>query len=352
MWLVLGTAAFAGDAMVAIEVQQPSDAVPLVVEQAVPWKNTWTTNLDGRTYATTVSVGLHEDGLSVRTEVALRKGRKNKVLAEHSGILAAGEPLAVELVVEAPRSASVRQYTWKTGIEWTPVVLPPTLEASLPEDWPQRRYVLVWDDANLKTEIQSGKGEEKVRATLEAGHTTAWQSVSPYRVVGPIRHGYYEVESVPQLLAPHCYTDTAPIESYPFQYFIRDEETLKVTTREVEIDRGDGTGAILAAGVALTPATDGRWKVHVAGASFVAELPSDAVGDWYTPTRHFDSPGSGQVLQPEGGLLGELGGAPVRGVEGAALPVHGRTGVRDAVVTSRTACAELRLKASGSFGTE
>ncbi|MCB9765422.1 MAG: hypothetical protein H6739_36950 [Alphaproteobacteria bacterium] len=261
--------------------------------------------------------------------------------------LGEGGHTVAQVALRAPRAARAevgqKPLTWTLDVQRIEPLTPLPHDPEPPADWPQRSFALAWDDAGLYADPRDREASERSRVLPEGRQDPATQA-SPMRVVAHWEARRVELETVVSQPEAHCHINGPPPRGYAFQYFVSRDDLVPVTTREVRVDHPDGSGLTLAAGVAVRPLPDGRYGVTLDGVQFEVDLPEDAVGLQYRPSGHFLRQETGLTLTPDAqGVLGTLGGTEVHGAQ--PWVVQGRQGLVEPIVTLRTDCAELRLRA-------
>lgn len=330
-----GEGAFGATITVDGQTTAEEQAIPGVVEREI--------TVDGKTWVGRVSVVPKDGDVLVYVAVVQRKG-KDKVLEERVEVVPSGGHLSLRTTVELPKKSSKPALSWEIDATWSEAIAASPLTQSTPDNWPSRRFSVIWDDAEQREDFPASSPTRQ-RAALPDGRRNPATEASVYRVVGPQRYALAEVESVPVVGAWSCVAGTPPAESYPLQSFVPKNDLIRVTTQPVSLDLGSGAHVMLTAGVPLVPTeTPGVWTAYAAGLE--VDLPlSDDAHDWmYTPSPKLELGTPAQILKLEGdGHLADTEHGAIRwGLEGP-VPVFGREGVLQPMLTVRTACAEVRF---------
>ena len=339
MWLslLLLSTADASDRTLALTLAGPSGPIA-DLEAPVPSSSEHPITLGRRDYVLVAST--EDDGEKVSLVLDLKRVKANgKERWLESAEVVLDERVAGEVALTSrTRGAPERRSTWTAvGLwraSWAP---PPRLED--PDS--KLRYVLAWADAGLADDPRSGGYSPRV--TLDARDDPSAQ-LTPFRLVMNFSGEILEAKAVPEGDADaHCYHRPIDgVNDWDRQFFLRQQDLATVTTREVIVSLGDGTGYTLAAGVAVRDAGGGRYVVEQAGLSFEAALPDDAVGTDYRLTGHYPPAADAPPLRAVSGVLGRTAEGPVED-RGGERRADGMIGVRSPLVVARTGCMELTL---------
>jgi hypothetical protein len=341
-WWMMAVA-LAAEPTVSVDIVGPNGPF-LGEEAALPYEGLGVDTSQGKPYAVHVTALPQDNGVLVYMSVGKGRG-KGKVLFETTKLVAAGEIAEIIGTVEGSKK-DADQLTFTVQTQWLiPYEAPAPLE-EMPSGWTNWRHSVVWNDAALRSDVYAD-ADSVVRQALDARIDPS-QQASSYRVVGPEKaYAVAEVESIPSMLAPHCYDSAPTLRSYPFQYFIHTDDRLQVLTESVDVVFDDGTGLRFEAGVAALPAEGGGYVLSASGVSWTMDLPDAALGDVYRPAPHDPGDAAALRLDPVDGVLGQ--------VNGVALPsslgdwgIVARSGIREALVTARSGCVEVRAVVQGT----
>ena len=327
---------------IGVKATDPLGVVLVDDEFDLPWVGNLQSEVGGKTYKLNV-VAAQVDG-QVQLISGVYKGAKKKALVESTLVAPPSTATTADHVTEVPKHDE--QATWTITATWSPVFGATAPDEAVPEEWPERRFFLVWDDARLHHDLDDQVNIEQEVASIERHQAGAASlHLSPFRMVGTQwRHGgFAEGETVVATLDAHCSVGAPPTRGHPFQYFVSKDDLVKVTTRPVTVTHPDGTGFTVAAGVPARQNADGRWLLETGGMVLVADLEEGDVDDVYRPSAHFAVPDSMQIAVADDGRLGTVGGRQVR-YSGEGVAVAARSGVRDPLITVRVPCAQVTMK--------
>jgi hypothetical protein len=344
MWWLCG-AAYAAEAILALEVVGPDGSIRLMDELGMPSE---------RILSSPDAKHL------MRVYVAPFDGTKAVVE------LAAGKPRDGKPKVKVAKSFELTPYQEHTDTlvykdqTWTvKSVLGEVWDAPEPTPAAQdtTRYVLAWDDAALlKDPMQKPAKNPKdpkdpgavVREReLPEGRTDPLTQASPMKLVAPFGDGkHLELEVAPP--GPmHCQEGGPPAEGLPPKNYVAISDLVpRVTAREVSAKAPDGTGYRVAAGVPVTQEGEGIWRVATGGLSFLIQAGEEDLAFYYRPSTHFETGTGPRSLAP--GVVGKTSVGEVSWSGTEPLPIVGMRGVKMPVATVRVPCAEVRLQPAPS----
>ncbi|MEQ1564583.1 MAG: hypothetical protein ABMA64_03010 [Myxococcota bacterium] len=330
VWWLVGVAAAAPQAIVAIRVTAPDGTVAMQDEVLLPSERILPSP-DGK-YAVGMYVATFEEKRAVVELVAgPSKDGKPKTKVAKS--------FELDLYAQQDQPLIYKRDTWivsvKLGEAWD---APAAVEVQDPE-----RYVLVWDDAPMIADPLDKKAVPLVERTLASGRTDALTQASPMKVVETGEGSQLKVETVPLATPSHCQVGGPPIDTFPVQTFVTLKELVpRVTAREVAAKLPDGTGYRVAAGVPVVQEGEGTWRVSTGGLSFLIQATADDIAFYYRPSAHFTTLSDATVrIKP--GVVGKTALGEVSWAGPEPLVVAGIRGAAAPLITLQVPCAEVRV---------
>jgi len=145
-----------------------------------------------------------------------------------------------------------------------------------------RGNVLVWQDATFYVEPTDDAATLHA-ASLAAAHADSPGAVVPMHVVATTGD-FVEVEAVAADDCAWAHLSTSD-DLARLHLFVKRAALAPVLVEPYAHDYPNGTKISLRPGVALVPASDGKWLAAVRGGTIAVELPATAVGHAYAPDK-------------------------------------------------------------------